>query len=375
MAEWRAEPAPFPSRAGEFIDLEYRLYAGDPHFVPPLRSEEKRLLDVRRNPFWRHAEIVPFLLRDGRGRARGRIAAILDADHDAAHGEKAGFFGFFEIAADAREGAGALFRAAEKALRERGAAFSRGPMNPSTNHDCGLLVEGFDSPPAIMMPYNPPFYEEAVLASGYRRVEDLLAWHLRREDCRFERVEKVARRALGSRSLDLRTLDPRRFDDEIEIVRSIYNEAWADNFGFVPMGREDFRFAAHSLRKVLVRDLALIAEIDGRPAGFALALPDLNVALPKLKGRLLPWRIPGFLRAMKRIRRIRVLTLGVRREFRNRGLDAILYLEIYKRGLSKGYVEGEFSWVLERNTLMNEAMRTIGASVGKRYRLYEKTLS
>jgi GNAT superfamily N-acetyltransferase len=374
MAEWRVETAPLPSLVREFVDVEYRVHADEPHFVPPLRSERLRLLDVRHNPFWRHAEIDAFLLRDRRGRARGRIAAIVDRNHDAAHAERAGFFGFFDVDEEAGGEAGRLFRAAEDALARRGAVLSRGPMNPSTNHECGLLVEGFGSPPAIMMPYNPPRYEAHVTAAGYARIEDLLAWRLTRDEGRFERVERVARRALGSRSMNLRTIDRKRLDDDLEIVRSIYNEAWADNFGFVPMERDEFRYAADSLRKVLVPDLALVAEVDGRPAGFAIALPDLNVALPALRGRLFPWRLPAFFRAMKKIRSIRVLTLGVRREHRNRGLDAILYLEIYRRGGVKGYDEGEFSWVLERNKLMNDAMRAIGASISKRYRLFEKPL-
>ncbi len=375
MPDLRIEAAPLPARTAEFVDLRARLYAGEPRFVLPLRSEEMRLLDTRKNPFFRRAEIHAFLLRGPDGRAAGRVAAIVNRAHDAFHGERAGFFGFFEIASEARAAAPLLLGAAEGALRERGAEFSRGPVNPSTNHDCGLLVEGFESPPAVMMPYNPPFYSDAIEGAGYSKAEDLLAWTLKEEESRFERVEKVARRALGSRSLDLRTLDPRRFDSELEIVRSIYNEAWSENFGFVPMEEDEFAFSARSLRKVLVRDLALIAEVDGSPAGFALALPDLNQALPKLKGRLYPWRIPGFLRALKRIRSVRVLMLGVRREYRHRGLDAILYAEIYRRGVGKGYREGEFSWVLERNKAMNEALEKIGARVGKRYRIYEKPLS
>jgi hypothetical protein len=353
-----------------FVTLPWRLYRGDPSWVPPLIAEEVKLLDTRKNPFYRQAEIACFLARGADGAPVGRIAAVDNRAHCAFHGERVGFFGFFECVDDPAA-ARALVDAARAWVKGRGLGAIRGPMNPSTNDSCGTLVEGFDAPPFFMMPHNPPFHDALLTGAGLAKSMDLLAWHVDSETIAVERMERLSKRILEREPIRIRPIDVKRFREEVEVVRGVYNRAWSRNWGFVPMTEAEFDYAAAGFRQVVVPDLVLIAEVAGEPVGFALALPDLNRAIRHANGRLFPFGWWKVMRAMKGIRAIRVLTLGVVPEHMKGGLGMLLYLDIIKRGLALGYNEAELSWVLESNALMNRAAEAMGALVYKRYRIYE----
>lgn len=366
-------PVASPRGLRDFVTLPWRLYRGDPNWVPPLIGEEHKLLDpTRGNPFYRHAVIALFLARDGTGEPVGRIAALENRAHNDFHGDRVGFFGFFECADDP-EVARALVGAARDWLRPRGLALVRGPVNPSTNDTCGTLVEGFDSPPVFMMTYNPPHHDALLRGCGLSKAMDLLAYYLSTRVMPLDRLERLARRLAGRMDARVRPIDLGRFRDEVRTIRRVYNRAWSRNWGFVPMTEEEFDYAAEGLRGVVVPDLVLIAEVGGEPAGFALALPDLNRAIRHADGRLFPFGWWKVLRAKRDIHTLRVLTLGVVPERQAGGLGGLLYCELARRGAARGMPEGEMSWVLETNTLMNRAMETLGARVYKRYRIYEGT--
>ncbi len=354
-----------------FIDLAWEMNAGDPAWVPPLRLQLRTLLDREKHPFHRHAEVA-YLLAEREGRPVGRIAAIVNHRHNEFHDERTGFFGFFEcenVAVTAR----ALFEAAEGWLRERGMEQVRGPMNFSTNEECGLLVDGFGKEPAIMMPYNPPYYGTLIEGAGYRKEKDLLAYALDRAPApeRLVRgVERLARREKAT----VRPIDPKHFERDVGIIKDIYNAAWEENWGFVPMTDEEFDFMAREMKPVYDPDLCLIAEVEGEPAGFSLALPDLNVAFKPLNGRLFPFGFLRFLWHRRRVWRVRILTLGIRAEHRHRALGPLLYLRTWLVGEGEKGYHGEASWILEDNREMNLALEKMGAYVNKRYRIYLRPL-
>ena len=354
-----------------FIDLPFRLYRRDSYWVPPLRSDVTELLDPRRHPFYHHAEVQPFLARVG-GRVVGRIAAIKNDLHVAHHHEPVGFFGFFECERDPAVAA-ALFDAAGGWLAGRGLQVMRGPASPSLNEECGLLVQGFDSSPTVMMPYNPPWYADLIEGYGFRKAKDLLAYlanYVNPPDRLVRMSEALARR----HKITIRPLDKRHYWDDVERARTIYNAAWEKNWGFIPMTDAEFTHMAKKMRPVVDAALVAFAHVDGQLAGFALTLPDVNRALKHMGGRLLPFgwikglwygRRPGF---------ARVLALGVLQQYRRTGAAEMLYLYLIRTGLSRGIPAGEFSWVLEDNTVMRAGLEKIGGQVYKTYRLYDRPL-
>jgi hypothetical protein len=353
-----------------FIRFPWKIYRGDPNWVPPLISEQRAFLDRRTNPFFEHAEVKFLLASDPAGRICGRIAAIVNHRHVERHGEKAGFFGLFECEND-RRAAAALFGAAADFLRSRGMTVMRGPENMSINDDIGLLVEGFDSPPAIMMPFNRPYYPELVESCGLRKAMDLFAYYgdyrMQQLPARVARGIELCRRRHGFR---VRPVDLRRFDEEIDAVYRVYTQAWEQNWGALAMTRKEFDYLVAQFKGTVDPDLFLIATVGGEVAGFSLALPDFNQVLIRLNGRLFPF---GILKAMwyrRRIDMIRVVTMGILDKFRNRGIDSCFYYETWKRATAKGMHRGEMSWVLEDNAAMNNALRNLGLRVYKRYRLY-----
>lgn len=353
----------------DFIELPYRLYRADPFWVPPLRIEQRALLDAGRHPFYREAEIEQFLARSG-GRAVGRIAAILDHRYIRHQGENAGWFGFFECEEDP-EVAAALLEAATGWLAQRGVRLMRGPANPSANYECGLLVEGFDSPPCVMMPYNPPYYARLLERMGLRKARDLYAYHTTATEIQVARAERLAERAAREHGVRVRPVRLRDFRAELERFFQIYNAAWSRNWGFAPMSREEMEALGRQMRPVVDPNLALLAELEGRPVGCALALPDINQALRHARGRLFPLGLFKILYHKRAIRRMRVLILGVLEEYRATGAAAALYAALFRNGRRAGYDEGEFSWVLEDNVLMNRSLEALGARRYKTYRIYE----
>ncbi len=344
------------------------IYRGDPHRVLPLTRDFLRRTDPAANPFFRHAEVAHFVLRRG-GRDAGRIAAVRNGRAEEFRGDRTGYFGWFECPDD-DGAAGALVGAARAWLEARDCSGMLGPVSYSTNDECGLLVDGFDGPPCLMMPYNPPWYERLLLRTGLVPAEDLLAWDLDYATVRTDRMRRIVERARLRHRWSLRPLRMDRFDDDIERIREVYNAAWERNWGFVPMSAEEFRFAAGDLRAIVDPALVLLAEVEGRCVGFSLALPDMNQVLLGLGGSLFPL---GWLRALwwaRRVHRLRVLALGVLPAHRGQGIDAGLYLATVDAAAPRGYTSAECSWTLSRNAAMGAALEALGARVIRRYRLY-----
>ena len=357
-----------------FIRYPWALYRNDPCWVPPLVMEARALLDPRRNPLFAHAEMALFSATHESGAPCGRIAAVVNRRHNEQHGDRTGFFGLFECADDPRAAA-ALFDAAAGFLRSRGMTVMRGPANLSVNDTFGLLVEGFDTPPAILMPHNPAYYRGLVEGCGFRQAMDLLAYYGDARELPIpERVIRGLDLCRRRYKFQVRPLDLRRFDEEVSRLYQVYTEAWEQNWGAVSMTREEFDHLAAQLKNGLDPDLLLIAEVNGEMAGFSLALPDFNQALIKLNGRLWPFGILKLLWYRRKIDMIRVITMGVLKRFRHMGIDNYFYVETWRRSVAKGMPRGEMSWILENNAAMNNALRNLGFRIHKRYRVYDREL-
>ncbi len=361
----------------EFVELAYRIYAGDPSWPPPLRSDVRWMLDEAKNPFWKHAKRRLFLARRA-GKVVGRIAAIVDDEHNRVHGEKTGFFGFFESEND-REVAPALFGAAEAAVRSMlpGCDRLRGPANPSLNDEVGALVPAESDPglPFLMMTYNPAYYLDLFAEAGYAKEKDLVAILAPVGDVSFKRLarlsEAVRRR---EKCLVVRTIRMDRFNEDLAIVKSIYNAAWEKNWGFVPMTSDEIDAMAKKLKPILHPPYILFVEIDGKAVGFSLALPDFNQVLVKMGGSLFPLGWLKFFTEKRKIDRVRVLALGVLPEYRRRGIDALLYYESAREGIRIGHKWAEFSWMLEDNLEILKPLEVFGGRIYRRYRLVAKRL-
>lgn len=373
MSAPRVITAEGPDAREAFVRLPWSLYEGDPDWVPPLLADVRARLDPREHPFHEHADVRLLLaLRDGR--PVGRIAAVDNRRHVEFHGEPVGFFGFFECERS-DETAAALFDAAGEWLRERGLETMRGPTSLSTNDETGLLVEGFHRPPTLMMPYNPPWYEGLVTRQGFTEAKTLLAYWLEADEPPdyLERAEKLVRRRYPD--VTVRPLRMSEFERDVERIREVYNTAWERNWGFVPMTDAEFRHMAAELKPVVEPELALLAEdAEGRPIGFSLSLPDLNQAIRHANGRLFPFGLLKILWHRRHVDAVRVITLGLLEEYRGKGIDALFYLETFRRGMRLGYYKGEFSWVLEDNEAMRRPLERFGARVDRKYRLYDRPL-
>jgi ribosomal protein S18 acetylase RimI-like enzyme len=373
----RVDPVSSSSDLKEFVELAYRIYAGDPSWPPPLRSDVRWMLNETKNPFWKHAKRRLFLARRD-GKVVGRIAAIVDDEHNRVHAEKTGFFGFFECANDV-EASRALFAAAEGAVRELlpGCDRLRGPANPSLNDEVGAFVPGESDPglPFLMMTYNPAYYLDLFADAGYAKEKDLVAILAPVGDVSFRRLarlsEAVRKREKG---LVVRTIRMDRFDEDLAIVKSIYNAAWEKNWGFVPMTSDEIDAMAKKLKPIIHPPYILFVEIDGKPVGFSLALPDFNQVLVKMGGSLFPFGWLKFLTEKKKIDRVRVMALGVVPEYRRRGIDAILYYESAREGIRIGHKWAEFSWMLEDNLDILKPLEIFGGRIYRRYRIVAKRL-
>jgi hypothetical protein len=356
-----------------FIMLPWQLYHGNPCWVAPLVSDQKLLLDPRKNPFFEHSELQHFLAVRGRV-AVGRISAIVDRNYIEFQQDKTGLFGFFECIDDTPT-AQALFTAAEGWLRERGMERMLGPTNPSTNDTVGLLADAFDQPPVLHMPYTLPYYLRLCEASGLTKARDLYAYYMETKTPISDKIRRVAELVRKRRNVTIRPINMKKlFTEEIELIKAVYNDAWTRNWGFVPWTEAELEHTAKDLKKAVVPDIVLLAFVDGEIAGFSLSLPDLNIALRHIRGRLLPFGLFKVLWYARKIDMLRVLALGVRKKFQGLGLDALFYYETYTRGMKAGFRRGEFSWVLEDNFPMRNAMENWGARIYKTYRMYGKEL-
>jgi len=362
-----------PREVLRFLKVSYGIYRDDPQWVAPLLMDLKKVF-TDANPLFGHAEMALWVATCN-GRDVGRMAGILDHHHNRTQKDNAAFFGFFECVNDAQV-SGKLFEAVLSWAREKVARCVLGPMNPTTNDECGLLVEGFDSSPTFMMTYNPRYYVDLVAAEGFRKAKDLLAFHVDFAKCQLDRLARVAGKA-RKRHPEL-TFTPIRkatLARDLVKVKAVYNAAWQANWGFVPMTDAEIDFMASRLKPLLVEGLIWVVETPTEPVGFMLALPDYNFALQPLRGRLLTPRLLGFvpyLLGWKCPPRCRVVTLGVKEEYRNRGLEAVMLTEGFKTGFKIGFKDAEASWILEDNVAMCRLMEVLGGTVYKRYRIYEK---
>lgn len=357
-----------------FVRLPAELHAGDPSFVPPLLMERKDFLDPRKNPFFDHAPHQLFLAWQ-RGRVVGRVAAVEDQDYNRFHGTDYGFFGMYE-AVDDDEVARALFAAAREWIRARGRKQLMGPMNLSTNHDFGLLIEGFEHPPAIMVPHNPRYYQRHFEELfGLRKAKDLWGWWLdpaTDPDPKIVRIAEMVRRKEG---LVVRPVDLSDFANEVRRIKEVYNSAWEKNWGFVPFTDAEFDHVAKDMKTFVKPELLLIAEVQGEPVAFVMTVPDLNQALVRVGGRLTTYGLPiGLARLLwwsRKIDNLRLITLGVKEKYRKRGIDAVLYLDSLMAARKLGFKSCDISWILEDNVLINRSIQMMGAKRYKTFRVYE----
>lgn len=355
-----------------FLAVPTSIYAGDPFWVAPPLMDLKQVFSDR-NPLFAHAE-MQLWVAEREGRDVGRIAGIVDRNHLELHQDGAGFFGFFESIEDPTVCA-ALLDAAREWCRQRGLQTLRGPMNPTTNDECGLLVDGFDSPPVLMMTYNPRYYPALLEQTGLGKVRDLLAFHIDLSQTPMRRFERLAAKVRSRHpTLRFRPVRKRSLTADLDKVKEVYNAAWADNWGFTPMTDAEVDFMAARLKPLFTEGLVWLAEDGTEPVGFLLAVLDFNVAFQPLRGRFLS---PGLFRALpyflrwKTPRMCRVMTLGVKDGHRGRGLEAVMLYEGLQTGCRLGLTGAEASWILEDNAAMCRMLEVFGARVYKTYRIYE----
>ncbi len=376
---YEIRPVKTKSDWNAFIDLPWAIYKGDPHWVPPLRIAVRDMLDVKKNPFFKHSRMHP-ILGFKNGKCIGRVVGVVDDNHNRFHSEKTAFFGFFE-ATDDQAMVDLMLQEVSRWAREQGMNQISGPMNPSTNHECGLLVYGFNDSPTVMCTYNPQYYERLLEKWGFVKSKDLYAYEIRAERQMSDRLLRHAERIQKKSSVVFRPMDIKHFDREIALVQEIYNDAWEKNWGFVPMEPEEFQHLAKDMKLILDPALCLIAEINGEAVGFALSLPDVNQVFKGVKsGKLLPtglfkilWNTKGLGRR-KTISRCRILTLGIKKKYRDYGLGPLFYTETRRRAGERGYFVGEASWILEDNKAMNKALEHMCGERTKTYRIYQKAL-
>ena len=371
------EVSPVTTRADlkAFMKLPWRIYKNDPHWVPPLLGELEKVLDKTKHPYHQHADSALFLARRN-GEVVGRIAATVNHLYNEFHESKTGYFGFFESIDDV-EVARALLDTAFEWNAQRGMTLLMGPMNWSTNEEFsspGVLISGFDKPPAIMMSHTPPYYVRLLEECGFTKSKDLVCYWLEGEEPP-ERLVKGVARIRKAQNVVIRSLNMKDMDGEIERIKEVYNAAWERNWGFVPMTEAEFEHMAKSIKPVVNPHLCAIAEIDGEPVAFGLELPDLNRAFKHMNGRLLPFGWAKFLWYKRKIDSSRVLTLGVKPAHRGKGIDAMIQIFLFIEGNKAGFPRGECSWILEDNLPMRHGLERIGGYVYKTYRVYEKLIA
>ena len=360
-----------------FVDAAWRVH-GQPvssGWIPPLRAVVKDGLDQSGNPFYQRAERALFIAKRN-GRPVGRVAAIENRWHNGHHGDRVGFFGFFECRDD-QEAANALFERAERWLGERGLNAVRGPVSPSMNYECGVLVDGFDSPPVIMTPWNPAYYGPLIERAGYSRARDLLGYYLPAGDelAVPDRVRRLAERTLERTRLVFRAWDFDTMEEEVREAFDLYCDAWDGNWGFVPPSWEEFWHIAKDLKSVLHPDFAFVAELDGKTVGFIMIVRDMNRVLRRIpSGRLWPWNIVRLLIGLPRVVNGRIVLLGLKREYQKRGFFPLFAFEVARRAMKIRAEGAEASWVLENNEALTTPLEGMDLEPYKRWRIYEKTL-
>jgi GNAT superfamily N-acetyltransferase len=358
-----------------FIEVPWAIYRDDPNWVPPLLFEQKQRL-TSKNPFFEHARWQAWTARHN-GRAIGRVSAQIDRLYQERHGRKVGYFGMLEAADDAGLFS-ALLRTAEEWLRDQGMQQVCGPFNLSVNEECGLLVDGFDTPPSIMMGHARPYYARQIEAAGYAKAKDLLAYRIAPDFDTPRIMTRLAEKA--AQQVRVRSLRRKQLRQELEILRDIFNDAWFNNWGFVPFTEAEFADIGELLTLLIDDDFVQIAEIEDRPVAMMVVLPNINEIIRDLNGRLLPF---GWLRLLWRLKiryptSARVPLMGVRREYHHTWLGpalAFMVIDASRQGvLRRGIRDVEMSWILEDNDAMRNIIETLGGRAYKRYRIYERQL-
>lgn len=360
----------------DFINSQWIFYKNDKNFVPPLKQERMELLDNNKNPFFEHSEIKSFIAYNN-NQIVGRISAIINHNHNKTHNDKIGFFGFFECI-DNQNVANTLFESAENWLKNKGINCVRGPMNPSINDEFSFLLEGFDSPPVVLMSYNPEYYLKLTENAGYKKVKDLYAYHLSYKDYLTQKLikaQEIIRKRYNIKVRHFNFKNKMQFNKDIESLKQIYNEAWEENWGHVKLTDNEFNHLVKSLKQIADEKLVLIAECNGELAGAVLAVPDVNQVLINNKKGSLLGAIWYLLTGKNKINRMRIIILGVLPKFRRTGLDAVLYYDLAERAKKRGIKEAEASWILEDNEMMNKGLnQTLNGKLYKKYRVYEKEI-
>lgn len=355
-----------------FLEFPYRLYAGHAVWVPPLRMAERDIMDRAKNPFFAHAEAQHFLARRG-DHVVGRIAAIENRLHNEVHEDRLGFFGFFDVVAGDVEAAAGLLDAAESWTTARELAPMRGPVNYSTNDSCGVLVDGFDEPPMLLMPYNRPDYDRLLVDAGAVPVKELLAYWIASENEVPPRFRRVVDRRMARSGITLRPIDLKRFDAEALLIKDLYNRCWERNWGFVPATDAEFEHAAADLKRLVAHELCAIAERRGEPVGFSVFLRDLNRLLAGGTGRLLPTLWAKVLFGLGKVRHTRCALLGIVPEARGNAINEAFFIHAMDQARAHDIAGAEAGWILEDNLAMRAPIEAAGGVVTKRYRLYERS--
>ncbi len=355
----------------DFLQLPYRIYRDDPNYVYPLLDDLKHFFDRKKNPFFNHAEAELWVARDSAGTVVGRIAAAVDKYSNDHHNEKVGFFGFYE-ADDNPELANLLLQTASQWIASQGMTIMRGPGCFTSNHDWfGVQVEGLRNRPVVGMPYNPEYYPTHFENFGLNQAKDLLAWRMVTDGIVPENLQRLIDRILSRPGLTIRAMDMNNFIEEASLIRSLYNGSWSKNWGFIPMDDEDFAYSAKDMKSMVDPNYVLIAEMEGKPIGFALTLPDFNMATQPMKGKMYPFGWLKFLLAKRKINFVRMPLMGVLPEYRKMGVDMALVFRTMETAFPKGHTSGELSWILDDNKAMNRILEGYGGKVYKTYRIYE----
>ena len=359
-----------------FIKFPWRIYRDDPAWVPPLIMERKQFLDRKKHPFYRHGDAALFLARRD-GEIVGRIMASDDPNYNSLHESNVGCFGLFDCIDD-REVARALFVAAEDWVRQKGRTEMLGPIDYSTNYVCGLLIDGFQHPPTVLTAHNPPYYAGLMEGCGFSKAKDWYAWWFSDYPEPVERLRKIALARAGKQGVVIRPVNLKDMAGEAQRIRTIYNQAWQKNWGFVPFTEAEMDHMAKEMKPLLVPPTTLIAEIENEPVGFVIAVPDINVAFRHINGRLTRFGLPiGLIKLLyyrTKIRTGRLVALGVVEKYRRSGIAEMLVLHVMDECFKRGFT-GELSMTLEDNVMVNRFIEAMGAARYKTYRIYNKSFA
>jgi GNAT superfamily N-acetyltransferase len=356
-----------------FIEFPWRIYRNDPAWVPPLILERKEFLDRKRHPFYQHGDAALFLAKRN-GEIVGRIMVSDDPNYNALYQSNVGCFGLFESIDDV-DVAAALFDTGADWLRRRGRSEIMGPIDYSTNYVCGLLIDGFQHPPTVLTAHNPPYYARLMEACGFEKVKDWYAWWFDPNNAPVSRLRRLVDVRTRKTSVKIRPIDLRRPAEESQRLAAVFNEAWKNNWGFVPFTEAEAKHMATEMRPIIDPRMTLIAEIDNAPVAFVICVPDINVALQRMNGRLTRFGLPiGLIKLLyyrRKIRTARFIALGVLEKYRRAGIAEMLVLQVMEEGASRGFC-AELSMTLEDNVLVNRFIEAVGASKYKTYRIYRR---